>query len=87
MAPDDEEDSGSQVIALEDSEAFGGVAGALAGADVEPVLGEPGADELDEALEHAEASPVTQPVADARYGPGSRRRRIRSGTCSACWAS
>ena len=42
MAPDDEEDSGSQVIALEDSEAFGGVAGALAGADVEPVLGDPG---------------------------------------------
>jgi hypothetical protein len=59
---DDEEDSGSQVIALEDSEAFAEVADDAAGIG-EPVLGavEEG-DELETALEVPEGGSVTQPV-------------------------
>jgi hypothetical protein len=57
---EDEEDSGSQVIALEDSEAFAEVAEEGVG---EPVLGavEEG-DELETALEEPEGGSVTQPA-------------------------
>ena len=56
---EDEEDSGSQVIALEDSEAFE-QAGAAVG-EVQPIVsGE--ADELEGALDQAEVAPVTQPA-------------------------
>jgi hypothetical protein len=67
---EDEEDSGSQVIALEDSEAFGEV-GEEALAPTEPVLGAvEQVDELEGALEAAEAAPVTQPALpeSALYG-------------------
>jgi len=59
---EDEEDSGSQVIALEDSSAFGvPLEGGLEGA--EAVLGEEAqADEITGALEEREAAPVTQPT-------------------------
>lgn len=59
---DDEEDSGSQVIALEDSSAFGvPLEGDLEGA--EGVLGEEEpAEELAGALEEGEAAPVTLPT-------------------------
>lgn len=58
---DDEEDSGSQVIALEDSTAFGLPMDGLEGA--EAVLGEEAqADEITGALEEGEALPVTQPT-------------------------
>jgi len=59
---EDEEDSGSQVIALEDSSAFGvPLEGGLEGA--EAVLGEEAqADEITGALEDQEAAPVTQPT-------------------------
>jgi hypothetical protein len=59
---EDEEDSGSQVIALEDSEAFEAAAeeGALA---AEPVLGEvEEGGELEAALEEPDAASVTQPA-------------------------
>ncbi len=65
---EDEEDSGSQVIALEDSEAFEGAATMLEGEEeAEPVLGRT-QDELEEALDH-EATPVTQPAATMAYAP------------------
>jgi hypothetical protein len=59
---DDEEDSGSQVIALEDSAAFGvPLEGDLEGA--EDVLGEEAqAEELTGALEDGDAAPVTLPT-------------------------
>lgn len=58
---DDEEDSGSQVIALEDSEAFEQAAPIAADDAVEPIVGGD-ADELDGALDAADAAPVTQPA-------------------------
>jgi hypothetical protein len=59
---EDEEDSGSQVIALEDSSAFGApLEGGLEGA--EAVLGEEAqTDEMAGALEEQEAAPVTLPT-------------------------
>ena len=59
---EDEEDSGSQVIALEDSSAFGGpLEGGLE--DAEAVLGEEAqGDEMAGALEEREAAPVTLPT-------------------------
>lgn len=64
---DDEEDSGSQVIALEDSEAFDAGATALVDED-EAVIGQP--DELEGALDQQEATPVMQPMPGAAmYGP------------------
>jgi excisionase family DNA binding protein len=64
---EDEEDSGSQVIALEDSEAFGDAAGMLVeGEEAEPVLGQ-AEDELEGALDQYESSPMVQPAAQAGY--------------------
>jgi hypothetical protein len=59
---EDEEDSGSQVIALEDSSAFGApLEGGLEG--TEAVLGEEAQpDEITGALEEREIAPVTQPT-------------------------
>jgi excisionase family DNA binding protein len=59
---EDEEDSGSQVIALEDSSAFGApLEGGLE--DAEAVLGEEAqVDEMAGALEEGEAAPVTLPT-------------------------
>jgi hypothetical protein len=66
---DDEEDSGSQVIALEDSEAFGDEAGMLVDEESEDVLGE-SEDELEGALDQYEASPAIQPAAaQSAYAP------------------
>jgi hypothetical protein len=66
----DEEDSGSQVIALEDSEAF--IQAGEAELDAtEAVLGAPAADELEGALEQAEPGTVAQPALPEGmvYGP------------------
>ncbi len=60
---DDEEDSGSQVIALEDSEAFVD-ADMLEDVEAEPVLGQAD-DELEGALNQFEASQTLQPAAQA----------------------
>ncbi|MCL4206328.1 MAG: hypothetical protein KJ000_27920 [Pirellulaceae bacterium] len=69
MGDEDEEDSGSQVIALEDSEAFTDAAGMLVGDDeAEPVLGKT-EDELDGALDEYQASPGIQPAAGMAYAP------------------
>jgi excisionase family DNA binding protein len=66
---EDEEDSGSQVIALEDSEAFTDAAGMLVDdEEAEPVLGKT-EDELDGALDQYQASPGVQPAAGMAYGP------------------
>lgn len=54
-----EDDSGSQVIALEDSEAFGLQATPLAGA---AAAAAPRGDELEGALDQVEVRPVTQPA-------------------------
>lgn len=67
---EDEEDSGSQVIALEDSSAFATAAGGLAEGlgegllEGEETVGVPAeqADELAEALDETEAAPVTLPT-------------------------
>lgn len=60
LEDEDEEDSGSQVIALEDSEAFVEGAAGLSGAEA---LAEPESeDELEGALEQVEDHPVTQPA-------------------------
>jgi hypothetical protein len=59
---DDDEDSGSQVIALEDSEAFAEMGEEALDAG-EPVLGaEEESDELETALEEPEGGSVTQPA-------------------------
>ncbi len=63
---DEEEDSGSQVIALEDSEAF--VDSEMLEEDTEPVLAQAD-DELEGALDQFEASPTLQPAAQA--GPAA----------------
>ncbi len=66
---EDEEDSGSQVIALEDSEAFGDAAGMLLeDEEAEPVLGQ-SEDELEGALDQYESSPMVQPAAQVGYAP------------------
>ena len=57
---DDEEDSGSQVIALEDSEAFEQAAPGAVDA-VEPIVGAE-SDELEGALDQYETATVTQPA-------------------------
>lgn len=59
---DDEEDSGSQVIALEDSEAF--VDADMLADDAEPVLGQAD-DELEGALDQYEAPSTLQPAVHA----------------------
>jgi hypothetical protein len=81
---DDEEDSGSQVIALEDSEAFGDAAGMLVeDEEAEPVLGE-SEDELEGALDQYESSPMVQPAAQVGYAP-LPEAPTRYGTSSLCW--
>jgi hypothetical protein len=70
MAGDeDEEDSGSQVIALEDSEAFTEAAGMLVDEEeAEPVLGKT-EDELEGALDQYQGAPGIQPAAGMAYAP------------------
>ena len=67
-AEEDDDDSGSQVIALEDSEAFEQAAPAAALDAVEPIVGEEGTDELETALDEAEVGSVTKPaLPDSAY--------------------
>jgi len=67
-AEEDDDDSGSQVIALEDSEAFEQAAPAAALDAVEPIVGEEGSDELETALDEAEVGSVTKPaLPDSAY--------------------
>lgn len=58
---DDDEDSGSQVIALEDSEAFEQALPEAAVDAVEPIVGEQ-TDELETALDDSEVASVTKPA-------------------------